>query len=58
MPATRDSRSGTTARIALGDPDGRHATERGDHEGIGDAMPAKIRNALALCRSVAELEKR
>lgn len=50
------SRSGITVRIALGDPDGRHATERGDQEGIGDAMPAKIRSALMLYRSVAELE--
>jgi hypothetical protein len=39
-------RAGVTVRIALGDPDGPHAAERGEEEGIGDAMPAKIRNAL------------
>ena len=41
-------RAGVTVRIALGDPDGLHAAERGEEEGIGDAMPAKIRNALTL----------
>jgi phosphatidylserine/phosphatidylglycerophosphate/cardiolipin synthase-like enzyme len=40
-------RAGVSVRIALGDPDGTHAAERGEEEGIGDAMPAKIRNALA-----------
>jgi len=30
-------------RIALGDPDGPNVAERGKEEGIGDAMPAKIR---------------
>jgi transcriptional regulator with XRE-family HTH domain len=43
-------RTGVTVRIALGDPDGPHAAERGEEEGIGDAMPAKIRNALTLYR--------
>ena len=42
--------TGVTVRIALGDPDGPHAAQRGEEEGIGDAMPAKIRNALALYR--------
>jgi transcriptional regulator with XRE-family HTH domain len=41
-------RAGIAVRIALGDPDGPHAAERGEEEGIGDAMPAKIRNALTL----------
>jgi hypothetical protein len=49
-------RAGIAVRIALGDPDDRHVAERGVEEGIGDAMPAKIRNALTLYRSVAELE--
>jgi hypothetical protein len=48
-------RAGVVIRIALRDPDCGHAVERGDQEGIGDAMPAKIRNAL-LCRSLSELE--
>ena len=43
-------RAGVTIRIALGDPDGTQAAERGEEEGIGDAMPAKIRNALTLYR--------
>jgi transcriptional regulator with XRE-family HTH domain len=49
-------RTGITVRIALGDPESRHTAERGEEEGIGDAMPAKIRNALTLYRSVAGVE--
>jgi transcriptional regulator with XRE-family HTH domain len=41
-------RAGITVRIALGDPESPPVAERGKEEGIGDAMPAKIRNALAL----------
>ena len=46
-------RAGVTVRIALGDPDGPHIAERGEQEGIGDAVAAKIRNALALYRPLA-----
>jgi transcriptional regulator with XRE-family HTH domain len=49
-------RAGVTVRIALGDPDGPHAAERGEEEGIGDAMVAKIRNALMLYRPLAAVE--
>ena len=49
-------RAGVTVRIVLGDPDGPHAAERGKEEGIGDAMPAKIRNALALFRPLGAVE--
>jgi transcriptional regulator with XRE-family HTH domain len=49
-------RAGVTVRIALGDPDGPHAAERGEEEGIGDAMPAKIRNALTLYRPLRAVE--
>ncbi len=49
-------RSGVVVRIALGDPDGPHAAARGEEEGIGDAMPAKIRNALTLYRSLGVVE--
>jgi transcriptional regulator with XRE-family HTH domain len=49
-------RAGVTVRIALGDPEGRYIAERREEEGIGDVMLAKIRNALTLYRSVAELE--
>ena len=49
-------RSGVTVRIALGDPDGPHAAERGEEEGIGDSMAAKIRNALMLFRPLRTVE--
>lgn len=45
-------RAGVTVRIALGDPDSAKVTQCGQDEGIGDAMSAKIRNALTLYRSV------
>jgi hypothetical protein len=43
-------------RIALGDPDGPNVAERGQEEGIGDAMAAKIRNALTLYRPFSTVE--
>jgi hypothetical protein len=43
-------------RIALGDPDGPNVAEHGDEEGTGDAMAAKIRNALTLSRSLRVVE--
>ena len=49
-------RAGVTVRIALGDPNGPHAVERGEEEGIGDAMPAKIRNALTLYRPLGAVQ--
>jgi hypothetical protein len=47
--------------MALGDPDSprviqRGKDQRGKDEGIGDAMPAKIHNALTLYRSVLAAE--
>jgi transcriptional regulator with XRE-family HTH domain len=48
-------RSGVDVRIALGNPDSPHVARRGDEEGIGDAMPAKIRNALTLFRPLGEI---
>jgi hypothetical protein len=50
------SRAGVTVRIALGDPGGPHAAQRGEEEGIGDAMAAKIRNALTLYRPLGAME--
>jgi transcriptional regulator with XRE-family HTH domain len=41
---------GVRVRILLGDPDGAHVAERGADEGVGDAMAAKVRNALVLYR--------
>jgi hypothetical protein len=43
-------RQGVKVRIVLGDPDSPHVAERGAEEGIGYAMAAKVRNALALYR--------
>lgn len=43
-------------RIALGDPHGPHTAERGEEEGIGDAMPAKISNALTLYRPLRAVD--
>jgi transcriptional regulator with XRE-family HTH domain len=45
-------RVGVNIRIALGDSEPSHVALRGE-EGIGDAVPAKIRKELALYRSVA-----
>lgn len=50
------SASGVRIRIALGDPESPHVAERGDEEGIGFAMVAKIRNALALYRPLFGLK--
>jgi transcriptional regulator with XRE-family HTH domain len=49
-------RAGVAVRIALGDPDGPNVADRGAEEGIGDAMPAKIRNALTLYRPLVAVE--
>jgi transcriptional regulator with XRE-family HTH domain len=49
-------RAGVAVRIALGDPDGPQAAVRGDEEGIGDAMAAKIRNALTLYQPLCAVE--
>jgi hypothetical protein len=45
-------RSGVTVRILLGDPDSAEVSERGDTEGVGDAMAAKIRNSLVHYRDL------
>ncbi|MGH3600440.1 MAG: XRE family transcriptional regulator, partial [Pseudonocardiaceae bacterium] len=44
------ARAGVAVRIILGDPDSTHVSQRGDEEGIHDAMAAKIRNAIVLYR--------
>lgn len=44
------ARAGVPVRILLGDPDSSHVSQRGDEEGIHDAMAAKIRNAIVLYR--------
>jgi transcriptional regulator with XRE-family HTH domain len=50
------ARDGVSVRIALGDPGSRQVAERGEEEGIGVAMSAKIRNALALYSPLREVE--
>lgn len=44
------ARAGVRVRILLGDPDSPVIAARGTDEGIGDAMPAKVRNALVQYR--------
>lgn len=39
---------GVRVRILLGDPDSPFVVERGQSEGIGDTMPAKVRSAIAM----------
>jgi transcriptional regulator with XRE-family HTH domain len=56
LPILSDrARAGVSVRIALGDPDGPNVAERGE-EGIGDAMPVKIRNALTLYRPLGTVQ--
>jgi hypothetical protein len=47
---------GVQVRIALGDPDCPAVAQRGQEEGIGDAMAAKVRNALTLYRPLLGME--
>ena len=49
-------RAGVAVRVALGDPDGPNIAERGEREGISDAVPAMIRNALTLYRPLGAVE--
>jgi hypothetical protein len=47
---------GVRVRIALGDPDSAGVAQRGQEEDIGDAMAAKVRNALTLYRPLMGIE--
>ncbi len=51
---TGKASAGVAVRIALGDPGSPQVAERGAEEGIGDAMAAKIRNALTLYRPLRD----
>ena len=42
------AQQGVRVRILLGDPSSEHVAQRGDDEGVGDAMAAKIKNALVM----------
>ena len=44
--------SGVRVRILLGDPESPLVLERGQSEGIGDTMPAKVRSAIAMFQSL------
>lgn len=44
------AQAGARVRLLLGDPDSPHVAERGQAEGIDDAMAAKVRNAIVLYR--------
>jgi hypothetical protein len=48
------ARSGVRVRLLLGDPDGEHVAQRGEDEGIGAMMSARIRNALVLYGPLAD----
>ena len=48
------AKAGVRVRILLGDPDSPEVAERGSDEGVGDAMAAKIRNALVLYRQLGK----
>lgn len=48
-------RAGVKVRVVLGDPGSAEVAARGEDEGIGDAMPAKIRNALTLYKPLREI---
>jgi transcriptional regulator with XRE-family HTH domain len=48
--------SGVRVRLALGDPETARVAQRGQEEGIGDAMAAKVRNALTLYRPLLASE--
>jgi hypothetical protein len=48
--------NGVRVRLVLGDPDSPSVALRGQEEGIGDAMAAKVRNALTHYRPLAKSE--
>ena len=50
------ARAGVSVRLLLADPDSSQVAERGAEEGIGAAVAARVRNALALFRPLLETE--
>jgi hypothetical protein len=50
----KKAKAGTRVRILLGDPDDARIAERGEEEGVGDALAAKIRNAIVLYRDLPQ----
>jgi hypothetical protein len=47
---------GVRIRILLGDPDSPEVAQRGEHEGIDDALASKIRNVKVLYRPLRNLD--
>ena len=47
---------GVAVRLLLGNPDGPRIRERGEEEGIGASITAKIHNVLALLRPLLDLD--
>nr|WP_246422536.1 XRE family transcriptional regulator [Nocardiopsis mwathae] len=52
----RKAKSGVNVRILLGDPDSPQVEQRGEEEGIGDALRGKVQNALVLYRPLVEVD--
>ena len=50
------AKSGVRVRVLLGDPDSPEVAERGHDEEIGEAMAAKVRNALVLYRPLRAIK--
>ena len=48
--------AGVRVRILFGEPDCAAVSQRGEEEGIGDAIAAKARNAIALYRPLRQLD--
>jgi transcriptional regulator with XRE-family HTH domain len=49
--------AGVPVRILLGDPDSENVSQRGIDEGIDESMSARIRNAIALYRSLRNVDR-
>lgn len=50
------ARAGVTARLLLADPDSPRMTDRGTEEGIGGAVAARVRNAVALFQPLLQAD--
>ena len=53
---SQKARAGVRVRVLLGDPESPEVAQRGADEGIGEAVAVKIRNVLALYRSLRQVE--
>ncbi|MEU5879460.1 helix-turn-helix domain-containing protein [Spirillospora sp. NPDC047279] len=53
---TDKAKAGVRVRLLLGDPDSSQVAERGEDEGIGDGMAARIHNVLVLYKKLRAVE--